>query len=130
MVFPPFAGCTCIVTQEPRRPPARLDILSCVTHASAGLIVTLLAALLASCVEHMVMDCYSFTIAFTGVFLEGLEVAFIVISFGSGRGRFGAVAAAAGVAFVVVAVTGALVHRPLSRVPENTMKFAVGVMLT
>jgi len=81
-------------------------------------------------VEHAGMDWYAFTIAFKGVFLEGLEVAFIVITFGSAHGRFVPVAAAAGAAFVVVAITGALVHRPLSRVPENTMKFSVGVMLT
>jgi uncharacterized membrane protein len=84
----------------------------------------------AASIAHAGMDWYAFTIAFKGVFLEGLEVAFIVISFGSARGRFGAVAAAAGAAFVAVAITGALVHRPLSRVPENTMKFAVGIMLT
>jgi uncharacterized membrane protein len=84
----------------------------------------------AGAIERAGMDWYAFTISFKGVFLEGLEVAFIVITFGSARGRFVPVAAAAGVAFVVVAVTGALVHRPLSRVPENTMKFSVGVMLT
>ena len=81
-------------------------------------------------VERAGMDWYAFTISFKGVFLEGLEVAFIVITFGSTHGHFGAVAAAAGAAFVAVALTGALVHKPLSRVPENTMKFSVGVMLT
>jgi uncharacterized membrane protein len=80
--------------------------------------------------ERAGMDWYAFTISFKGVFLEGLEVAFIVITFGSAHNDFGAVAAAAGAAFIVVATTGALVHRPLSRVPENTMKFSVGVMLT
>jgi uncharacterized membrane protein len=81
-------------------------------------------------IERAGVDWYAFTISFKGVFLEGLEVAFIVVTFGSAHGRFGAVAAAAGAAFVAVAVTGVLVHRPLSRVPENTMKFSVGVMLT
>jgi uncharacterized membrane protein len=81
-------------------------------------------------VERAGMDWYAFTISFKGVFLEGLEVAFIVVTFGSAHGHFGAVAAAAGAAFVAVALTGALIHRPLSRVPENTMKFSVGVMLT
>jgi uncharacterized membrane protein len=60
------------------------------------------------------MDWYTFTVSFKGVFLEGLEVAFV-----------GAVAAA-----IVVLLVGLAVHRPLSQVPENTMKYAVGVMLT
>jgi uncharacterized membrane protein len=76
------------------------------------------------------LDWYSFTIAFKGVLLEGLEVAFIVVSFGSTQGRLGLAAAAALAAFVVVAGVGALVHEPLARVPENAIKFAVGLLLT
>jgi len=77
------------------------------------------------------MDWYSFTLAFKGVFLEGLEVAFIVITFGSARsGGVGLAAAAAAAAFVVVGAVGAIVHAPLSRVPENTLKFGVGLLLT
>ncbi|HYM16439.1 MAG TPA: hypothetical protein VEZ14_12860 [Dehalococcoidia bacterium] len=76
------------------------------------------------------LDWYSFTLAFKGVFLEGLEVAFIVLTFGSTQGSIPLAAVGAAAAFVLVAGTGALVHRPLSRVPENSMKFAVGVMLT
>jgi uncharacterized membrane protein len=76
------------------------------------------------------LDWYSFTIAFKGVLLEGLEVAFIVVSFGSTQGRLGLAAAAALAAVVVVAGVGALVHAPLARVPENAIKFAVGLMLT
>jgi uncharacterized membrane protein len=76
------------------------------------------------------LDWYSFTIAFKGVLLEGLEVAFIVITFGSTQGRLGLAAAAAGAALVVVTIAGVLVHAPLSRVPENTIKFAVGLLLT
>lgn len=76
------------------------------------------------------LDLYSFTIAFKGVFLEGLEVIFIVLTFGASQHEVGLAAAAAGVAVLVVAGTGLAVHRPLSRVPENAMKFAVGVMLT
>jgi uncharacterized membrane protein len=64
------------------------------------------------------------------VLLEGLEVAFIVITFGSTQGRLGLAAAAAGAALVLVATVGVLVHAPLSRVPENTIKFAVGLLLT
>ena len=62
--------------------------------------------------------------------LEGLEVAFIVITFGSTQRNVGLAAAAAGAALVLVASIGLLVRAPLARVPENTMKFAVGVMLT
>lgn len=76
------------------------------------------------------MDWYAFTLSFKGVFLEGLEVVFIVLTFGSTHGNIPLAAAAAGVALLVVAITGGLVHAPLSRVPENTMKYSVGVMLT
>ena len=76
------------------------------------------------------LDWYAFTLAFKGVFLEGLEVAFIVLTFGSTQGRIPLAAAGAAAALVIVAVVGVAIHAPLSRVPENTMKFAVGVMLT
>jgi uncharacterized membrane protein len=76
------------------------------------------------------MDWYAFTLCFKGVFLEGLEVAFIVLTFGSSQGSISLAAAGAAVALVVVAIVGVAVHAPLSRVPENAMKFAVGVMLT
>ena len=76
------------------------------------------------------IDPYSFTIAFKGVFLEGLEVVFIVLTFGANQHNVGLAAAAAGVAVGLVALVGVAVHAPLARVPENAMKFAVGVMLT
>jgi len=77
------------------------------------------------------IDWYSFTLSFKGVFLEGLEVAFIVITFGTAHNNgIGLAAAAAGAALLVVVAVGALVHAPLSRVPENTLKFAVGLLLT
>ena len=76
------------------------------------------------------MDWYSFTVAFKGVLLEGLEVTFIVISFGTAQGRTWVAAAAAASAVVLVAVVGVLVRAPLERVPENTIKFAVGLLLT
>jgi uncharacterized membrane protein len=76
------------------------------------------------------LDWYGFTLAFKGVLLEGLEVAFIVITFGSTQGRIGLAALGAGAALVLVVVVGVLVRAPLARVPENTMKFAVGAMLT
>ena len=76
------------------------------------------------------MDWYSFTVAFKGVLLEGLEVAFIVVSFGATQGRLGLAVAAAVAAGVLVVVAGLVVRGPLARVPENTLKFAVGVLLT
>jgi uncharacterized membrane protein len=76
------------------------------------------------------MDWYAFTLAFKGVFLEGLEVAFIVLTFGTTQGSVLLAALGAGLALALVVIVGALVHRPLSRVPENTMKFSVGLMLS
>jgi uncharacterized membrane protein len=80
--------------------------------------------------ERAGLDWYGFTLAFKGVLLEGLEVAFIVITFGSTQGRIDLAALGAGAALVLVATVGVLVRAPLARVPENTMKFAVGAMLT
>jgi uncharacterized membrane protein len=76
------------------------------------------------------LDWYSFTVAFKGVLLEGLEVVFIVIAFGSAEGHLGLAAAGAVAALVVVLVAGVLAKGPLSRVPENTIKFVVGLLLT
>ncbi len=75
-------------------------------------------------------DWYAFTLAFKGVLLEGLEVVFIVITFGDNQKDIGAAAIGAAAAIVVVAITGIAVRAPLTKVPENWMKFAVGVMLT
>jgi uncharacterized membrane protein len=80
--------------------------------------------------ERAGVDAYGFTLAFKGVLLEGLEVAFIVLTFGSTQGSIPLAAAGAGAAVVLVATVGVAVHAPLARVPENAMKFAVGVMLT
>ena len=76
------------------------------------------------------LDWYAFTVAFKGVLLEGLEVVFIVIAFGSAQGQLGLAALGAAAAVVVVVVAGVIAHRPLARVPENTIKFAVGLLLT
>jgi uncharacterized membrane protein len=76
------------------------------------------------------IDWYTFTVSFKGVFLEGLEVAFIVVTFGGAQHNVGLAAIGAAAAAVVVLIVGLTVHRPLSQVPENTMKYAVGVMLT
>ncbi len=62
--------------------------------------------------------------------LEGLEVVFIAITFGDNQQNLGLAAVGAAAAVLVVAAVGIAVRAPLSRVPENTMKFAVGIMLT
>ena len=76
------------------------------------------------------LDWYAFTVAFKGVLLEGLEVVFIVISFGSAQGRLGLAAAGAAAALLLVVVAGVLARGPLERIPENRIKFAVGLLLT
>ena len=68
--------------------------------------------------------------AFKAVLLEGLEVVFIVIAVGAGRGLLWPASIGALAACVAVLVVGVVVHRPLSRIPENTLKFGVGVMLS
>ncbi len=75
-------------------------------------------------------DWYGFTLAFKGVLLEGLEVVFIVLTFGANAKNVGLAAIAAGCAIVLVAAAGYAIKAPLARVPENTMKFVVGIMLT
>lgn len=68
--------------------------------------------------------------AFKAVLLEGVEVVFIVIAIGTARGLTFYAAMGALAAFVLVLAIGLLVHKPLSRVPENALKFAVGLMLS
>lgn len=68
--------------------------------------------------------------AFKAVVLEGVEVVFIVIAVGAGRGLLWPAAAGALAACLLVLAIGFAVHKPLSRVPENTLKFGVGVMLS
>ncbi len=75
------------------------------------------------------IDWISFTVAFKGVLLEGMEVAFIVVTFGATAGALGPAALGAAAAAVLVLAVAALVHRPLAMVPENGLKFAVGLML-
>ncbi len=88
------------------------------------------AARAAAAEQRFGLDWYAFTVAFKGVLLEGLEVVFIVVSFGaSSSDRVPAVVGAA-VALVLVLVVGAAVHRPLSRVPENLIKYSVGLLLS
>jgi uncharacterized membrane protein len=77
-----------------------------------------------------VSDWYSFTLAFKGVLLEGLEVVFIVITFGDNQKDIGAAVIGAAAAIIGVTIVGIAVRAPLTKVPENWMKLAVGVMLT
>jgi uncharacterized membrane protein len=78
----------------------------------------------------LVPDWYGFTLSFKGVLLEGLEVVFIVLTFGSNARNVGLAVIAAGCAVAMVATAGIAIRAPLSRVPENTVKFVVGIMLT
>jgi uncharacterized membrane protein len=68
--------------------------------------------------------------AFKAVLLEGLEVVFIVIAVGAGRGLLWPAAMGALAACACIGVIGVLVRKPLANVPENTLKFGVGVMLS
>ncbi len=76
------------------------------------------------------MDWPAFLAAFKAVLLEGVEVVFIVIAVGAKPGLMLPAGIGALAAFVLVLGIGLLVHRPLARVPENALKFAVGVMLS
>jgi uncharacterized membrane protein len=81
------------------------------------------------------LDWFVFAVAFKGVFLEGLEVVFIVITFGLAATRRNpdgmlVAAASAAVAGIVVLIAGIIVRRPLSSAPENTLKYAVGLLLS
>ena len=68
--------------------------------------------------------------AFKAVLLEGVEVVFIVIAVGAGNGMLGYASLGAAAACILVITLGLVIHRPLSTVPENTLKFVVGLMLT
>src|SRR6266545_2714910 len=75
------------------------------------------------------LDWFSFVVSFKGVFLEGVEVVFIVITFGLNAGNVPVAAVGAAVAGVAVIALGAAAHRPLARVPENTLKYGGGQSL-
>ncbi|MGH9103517.1 MAG: COG4280 domain-containing protein [Acidimicrobiales bacterium] len=74
-------------------------------------------------------DATGFTVAFKGMFLEGLEVVVIVITLGSADHDVALATVAALAAVVLVAIVGAVVARQLANVPENAMKIGVGLML-
>jgi uncharacterized membrane protein len=99
-------------------------------HDEEAIFAEEVAALRAAGREPSRIDPFGFTVSFKGVLLEGLEVAFIAITFGSNQHNVPLAAVAAVAAVIVVAAAGLVVHAPLSRVPENTLKFTVGLMLT
>jgi Ca2+/H+ antiporter, TMEM165/GDT1 family len=76
------------------------------------------------------LDWFGFVVSFKGVFLEGLEVIFIVITFGLNAHSMPTAIGGAVVGGVIVLVAGIALHKPLARVPENTIKFAVGLLLS
>jgi Ca2+/H+ antiporter, TMEM165/GDT1 family len=76
------------------------------------------------------LDWVGFAVTFKGVLLEGVEVVIIVVGFGVSSGSMGLAVAGAVLGGMIVVAAGFALHRPLSRVPENTMKFGVGLLLT
>jgi uncharacterized membrane protein len=77
-----------------------------------------------------VSDWYAFTVVFKAVVLEGLEVAFIVLTFGATSGHLGYAVFGAAIGVLVISALGLVVRAPLARIPENAIKFGVGTMLT
>ncbi len=88
------------------------------------------AARLAGDRRKLGLDWFGFVVSFKGVFLEGLEIVFIVVTFGLNADSMGLAVLGAVIGGVIVLVAGVLAHRPLARVPENTIKFAVGLLLS
>jgi Ca2+/H+ antiporter, TMEM165/GDT1 family len=88
------------------------------------------AALEAGEERRLGLDWFAFVVSFKGVLLEGLEIVFIVITFGTAASSMPLAIAGAALGGLIVLGAGVLLHRPLARVPENTIKFAVGLMLT
>jgi uncharacterized membrane protein len=101
-------------------------------HDEDAIYATELAAAMAAPAGRsaVVIDWFSFTLSFKSVVLEGLEVAFIVLTFGANEHNIPLAAVAAVTALLGVTMAGVAVRAPLGRIPENTMKFVVGVMLT
>src|SRR5579864_1373632 len=76
------------------------------------------------------LDGIGFLVAFKAVTLEGLEVVFIVIAVGATANALMPASIGAAAAGLLVVAAGLVLQRPLSRVPENTLKFAVGILLS
>ena len=75
------------------------------------------------------LDWFAFVVSFKGVFLEGVEIVFIVITFGLSAGNMPVAVTAAAAAAVAVLAAGTAIHKPLTKVPENTLKYVVGLLL-
>lgn len=88
------------------------------------------ARALAGARRDRVIDAVAFLTAFKGVLIEGLEVVFIVIAVGAAGDLLVPAGLGAGLALALVVALGLALHRPLARMPENTLKFAVGVMVS
>ena len=99
-------------------------------HDEDAIFATELAAARAAGRELRRIDPFGFTVSFKGVLLEGLEVAFIVVTLGSNQHNVPLAALAATTAVVLVVVAAVAARRPLHNVPENALKFGVGVMLS
>jgi Ca2+/H+ antiporter, TMEM165/GDT1 family len=76
------------------------------------------------------LDWFAFVVSFKGVFLEGLEIVFIVITFGLNADSIALATVGAAIGGVIVLAAGLALHKPLARVPENTIKFVVGLLLS
>jgi uncharacterized membrane protein len=76
------------------------------------------------------LDAFGFAVSFKGVLLEGIEVIFIVVTFGVNAGSMRVAVAGAAVGGLIVVAAGVALHRPLARVPENAMKMTVGLLLS
>jgi uncharacterized membrane protein len=75
------------------------------------------------------LDMFAFMVSFKGVFLEGMEVVFIVITFGLNADNIPAASLGAIAAVVIVLVIGIALRRPLSMINENLLKYGVGLLL-
>jgi uncharacterized membrane protein len=75
------------------------------------------------------VDTFAFVVSFKGVFLEGVEVVFIVVTFGLSAQNMPAAITGAALGGFVVLVAGIALHRPLTSIPENTLKYGVGLLL-
>ncbi len=78
----------------------------------------------------MGLDAFGYIVSLKAVFLEGVEVIFIVLTFGLNADNVALASVGGGAAAIVVLALGLVVHRPLSAVPENTLKYVVGLLLT
>lgn len=81
-------------------------------------------------VASLMLDPIAVVTTFKAVVLEGIEVVFIVVAVGATGNMLIPASLGAAVAGFLVIVLGLALHRPLARVPENTLKFAVGVLIS